>query len=355
MTSLLVKALDRILVWIEQHKPWYLECLNPGLSKPEIDRLVRELPVQLPTEIYELYQWRNGARKGDLVRKTAWLFNAWTFYPLQEVIEWHQKWTGFCGSSWEIAKWIPSPIISFDLFYYPQGRNSGQVLFSDSLKNSPVLFLDIESGSIVERKYASLTQMMMTIAECYETGAYYNDPEFDPYFVNVKVEQEREIWRKHNSILLEDINKILNFMLQTREAYSYSFAEVVDEIIYFGNRTTIELLSQILKISIYQNNNYDISTMIFTKREVVKVLGKLSNLSAAAEAVPTLIASANKDIDLENKVCAAYLLAESRNEREFQPFVETLNSNQLEVKREARKSLRQLIEKFPELEDDIPF
>ncbi len=64
MTSELTNALDRILKWIEQYKPWYVNYLQPGLSRGEIENLVRDLPIQLPEEVYELYQWRNGASEG---------------------------------------------------------------------------------------------------------------------------------------------------------------------------------------------------------------------------------------------------------------------------------------------------
>ncbi|MBW4598631.1 MAG: hypothetical protein KME29_03220 [Calothrix sp. FI2-JRJ7] len=67
----LINALERILKWTKQHRPRYVDYLQPGLSRGEIEDLVKDLPFQIPLEVYELYQWRNGARDGDLGQETA--------------------------------------------------------------------------------------------------------------------------------------------------------------------------------------------------------------------------------------------------------------------------------------------
>jgi hypothetical protein len=38
--------------------------LQPGLSREEIDARTRKLPFRLPEELYALYRWRNGTKKG---------------------------------------------------------------------------------------------------------------------------------------------------------------------------------------------------------------------------------------------------------------------------------------------------
>lgn len=37
-----------------------VDNLLPGLSRQEIEQKISHLPLKLPEEIYELYQWRNG-------------------------------------------------------------------------------------------------------------------------------------------------------------------------------------------------------------------------------------------------------------------------------------------------------
>lgn len=93
MTSQLTKALNRIISWIENHNSYYVKYLQPGLSKDEIDNLAKDLPFQLPLEIYELYQWKNGAilpelpKDHDLYGKGLIFKPGWSFRPLQEVIK----------------------------------------------------------------------------------------------------------------------------------------------------------------------------------------------------------------------------------------------------------------------------
>ena len=35
--------------------------LRPGLTRNEINELVKDLPFNLPDEVYELYQWHDGS------------------------------------------------------------------------------------------------------------------------------------------------------------------------------------------------------------------------------------------------------------------------------------------------------
>jgi cell wall assembly regulator SMI1 len=85
MTSELTNALNRILAWTEKNFPNTLQCLQPGLSKIEIDELAKDLPFQLPPEVYELYQWRNGTRQGDNDWDKGYLFKGWAFTPLEDM------------------------------------------------------------------------------------------------------------------------------------------------------------------------------------------------------------------------------------------------------------------------------
>lgn len=89
MNSELTNALNKILVWLQQNKPDYVERLYPGLSRTEVDILIHNLPFIISQEIYELYQWRNGAR-GEWMDITA-LFSGWSFYPLDKVVLNYQK------------------------------------------------------------------------------------------------------------------------------------------------------------------------------------------------------------------------------------------------------------------------
>lgn len=68
--SNLTDALEVITGWLEQNQPELFASLQPGLSISEIKSQVQVLlPAQLPAEVYELYQWKNGTlREGNPIR-----------------------------------------------------------------------------------------------------------------------------------------------------------------------------------------------------------------------------------------------------------------------------------------------
>ena len=63
--SELTNALNIIIIYLEQNNPEAASWLQPGLSKEEITEIVTDLPFELPQELYELYQWRNGREITD--------------------------------------------------------------------------------------------------------------------------------------------------------------------------------------------------------------------------------------------------------------------------------------------------
>jgi hypothetical protein len=58
--SVVSDVCDRILVCLQKLHPGDAQGLQPGLSNAEIVKQSRELLFPLPTEIHELYMWRNG-------------------------------------------------------------------------------------------------------------------------------------------------------------------------------------------------------------------------------------------------------------------------------------------------------
>ena len=69
------------------------------------------------------------------------------------------------------------------------------VLIKDTReKLSPVIYFYAEDGE-TEIAYSSLTNMMLTIAECYETGAYYLS---EDGFVEQDEVNVNKIFRKYN-------------------------------------------------------------------------------------------------------------------------------------------------------------
>jgi hypothetical protein len=83
--SQLTQALERILKMREKIYPPAVTNLNPGLTRTEIKTITAYWLIKLPTEIYELYQWRNGVGGGSKTYEPGGLFERWAFEPLQNI------------------------------------------------------------------------------------------------------------------------------------------------------------------------------------------------------------------------------------------------------------------------------
>lgn len=84
--STLTQALNRILKYLEAHKPEAISLLQPGLSQTEIEEIVKDLPIKISQDICDLYTWKNGSEDSPCQENTAYIFNGFSFYPLEEVI-----------------------------------------------------------------------------------------------------------------------------------------------------------------------------------------------------------------------------------------------------------------------------
>ena len=149
------------------------------------------LQIQLPEEVYELYQWKNGSQIAGSRWEHVWLFDiyhdwgyfgGWGFAPLQLVVdEYIQTRNDYARIDPEILNRISSfqRVSCFarstilEIFCGSQACDTGYVLFNETPKFFLVAFRNFQGGGdSVLAQYASLTDMMLTLAECYET-AYY--------------------------------------------------------------------------------------------------------------------------------------------------------------------------------------
>lgn len=89
------EALNLISDYLEQEIAY--QVLNPGLSFEDIEREVSILPFSLPTEIYELYMWRNGGLLEELPYPSfddckEGYERIHRFLPLKEAVEVARSW-----------------------------------------------------------------------------------------------------------------------------------------------------------------------------------------------------------------------------------------------------------------------
>lgn len=146
--SCLIKALKRISQWVQLHDP-QPSIMYPGLSYLEIQKLTQKLPFQLPLEVCELFHFCNGGLgiTPDLVT-----------YSLERSIEscfWYEE---------DDDGRYKLPLFSQNEIYY--------VLCPPLKKGINPVWCQFPEfkGEIYA---SSLTSLMLTSAECYETGAYY--------------------------------------------------------------------------------------------------------------------------------------------------------------------------------------
>lgn len=124
----------------------------------------------------------------------------------------------------------------------------GYVCFDDSYKSHPVVFIDFKGGGdTVLSLYASLTNMMMTLAESYETAYYIHE---DGYLTK-DTNKVLEIWQKYNSNELVEgvLNKVLQLepTLPQLEMGFQLLKEIADILTFSHDIRLIEPLIRVLR------------------------------------------------------------------------------------------------------------
>ena len=87
--SRLTEALESFYNLLCLEHPEIASCLQPGLTREEIDDKVKNLQFSLPEEVYDLYQWRNGMQENIffyLNSSTGYVPNVARFYSLEKVL-----------------------------------------------------------------------------------------------------------------------------------------------------------------------------------------------------------------------------------------------------------------------------
>lgn len=392
MVSELTQALNRILEWHKQHIPQNLEYLQPGLSKNEIDRLTEDLPFQLSSELYTLYQWRNGSQQGEFDYQYAAIFDGWTFRPLQDVVRIYcTKSTNYSyrnrSKHEENYHSYMNRFNLLSIFCCLENRYYGRLWLNKKLELSPIIFESFEEGELsILDKYSSLTSMMLTIAEYYESGTYARRPKFYSYteweaamYENKSIyasyyELENRIWQKHNYELIEFALKSLS-----EESFSqFTWIYILYEIIQFKERITCEPFIRWLNelLDYYKQDNF-VNTYISCLDEKLyktdsdnidycdietglpKILGEIGDTKAVPILIRVLKDNALFQKSCYSRVCAAKSLGHLKEKRATIPLMDILQNDWKESKKAAVWALGEIkdnraievIVKFTEDED----
>ncbi|MFM2062411.1 MAG: hypothetical protein RLZZ507_2081 [Cyanobacteriota bacterium] len=168
--SNLTTALNRILDWLQLHKPDDAAGFLPGLSLEEIEEKVKVLPFRLPQAVYELYQWGNGSSNEEMI------FVYHYFLSLDTAIELAiPEKDDYCLNSvifQQFRQEDGKPRYVFPLFEF-EGEYFA-ISVSSELQEDAAIYLIFHDQTLA---FTSLSNMMLTIAECYETGVYSLDSE----------------------------------------------------------------------------------------------------------------------------------------------------------------------------------
>lgn len=186
--TILLEALERIMNWLQQHTPTYAASFQPGLTYEEIWEAVRPLNAELPNEFYELYQWRNGSGENQ----NTLFYPVMQFSPIDAALfdsEWISEDLPTEEGGFKYQGFRVFPFMCFEGSYY------SVVLRNERRETSPVIWIPKGDNQVVLR-YASITSMMLTFAECYETGAYYLNRQG---YLEQRSQQVTEIFHKHNA------------------------------------------------------------------------------------------------------------------------------------------------------------
>lgn len=179
--SILTQSLEKILNWLRVNDPESVSGLRPGLSNSEIEQLTNPLSLHLPWEVREIYHYCNG--------KIA-LAESLVLYPLEVAVQ------NTCYADWMKGNVIPSSRNILPLFQ-GDGKDFYYVVCDVAERNSPVWCVFVGGYPLICA--ASLTSLILTFWECYETGAYYIELDEEGYpYVERDFNKFQNIFQKYN-------------------------------------------------------------------------------------------------------------------------------------------------------------
>ncbi|MEM7594792.1 MAG: HEAT repeat domain-containing protein [Cyanobacteria bacterium P01_A01_bin.83] len=236
----LQQVLDEVLKWFKLNRPEYHSSLYPGLTQFEVDREAQNLPFKLTQELYQLYQCKNGSPFIDSTEPfDTMFFPGYLFLSLQKgIAEYFQNieiHEGYWHKNW-------FPVFSLE------GYSFFVVCQNELIESSPVYYFDYEQVEPMIY-YDNITTMIATIAECYQSGAYFLTPEgyvdenelkVDRIRIKNNPQQDKSALEKlHVEITFETLN------------------EIAADLIKFKDPKTVATLLKILQISKRKVNSDD--------------------------------------------------------------------------------------------------
>jgi cell wall assembly regulator SMI1 len=178
---MLGQALEHIFSWYKQHGRKVVALLQPGLTAQMITG--RKATLVLDADVVHLYMWRNGTRFSQEYVLNDHYFTP-GYYLLSLVDAPDVYLSRIANPDWQKCRF---PILTSgggDYYGVDHAQQGHVIHHIRDYPNHPV-------------QYLSITAMMQTVAECYESGAYSFD---DRGFFEVNADVERMIARLNPSL-----------------------------------------------------------------------------------------------------------------------------------------------------------
>lgn len=313
--SALTEALDRILNWLQQYDPKAASALQPGVTYNEIQEMVKYLPFQLPQEVYELYQWRNGSNSDGL----AFIFDNMGLLPLQKALNFYK-----------VTR--QSKPYFFPLFFSEGDLKYCEIVLQENCGNYSIIFSDAKEYDLVELGYTSLTSMMLTIAECYENGAYdlIYDEKLNDFIRNSQ--KINEVYHKYNyEIIVESNRKIDEALFKLEHNLSLKVLDDVSKYLIKDNRA-VEPLIEVLQVPL--SKIYDPVENMGIRSLAANILGQIGDSRAVEPLIYAL-----QDSYWMTRYEAAKSLHKLKNARAVLPLINILQDSEKNVRRMAAFAL----------------
>ncbi|ELS33267.1 MULTISPECIES: HEAT repeat domain-containing protein [Pseudanabaena] len=230
------KALQRIQNWLEIHRPNYVNSLQPGLTRKEIEEKVSLFPIQLSEEVYTLYEWHNGSDSWEF------FFPGYCFPSFENAIadmySIDSEFSSYTLLLEEIDTYFLLPVFSYDF-------TSISTLEIDTKRDHSLVLKSIPEETPSMYSF-NLTRMIEVIAQCFESGAYYmrkrNNDESE---VTWNYEMALEIHRINNNEIVEfTLEKINSIKLEKSTRIMGNLYYLIE---WFGDSRAVDPLIEILQ------------------------------------------------------------------------------------------------------------
>jgi hypothetical protein len=318
--SSLTEAIHRIIKCLQQDESKLASSLMPGITRAEIEKKVKDLPLQLPQEIWEIYQTIRGFNRERLydnlsqqTEPNMFIFDGYALLSLEEVVEIYNEKQKLLNQYYDSARdcyssnWI-------QIFFCYICENEGYVVIDENPESCSVIFMCKREEK--REQYTSLTSMMLTLAEFYESG----------YRNNLSQKEFYEIWRKYNSSLVDAV------LTKLTDEISYeSLVEIAADLMKFKDASAVEPLIRILQKP--ASNSDDLGRQELAAR----ILGEIGD----TRAVEPLIHALQEEYWL-TRHWAAVSLGQLKDVRAIEPLTETLQDTREEVRQKAAWALGEL-------------